>query len=164
MLFTKQHTLFLSVAALLYGCSGHTLQDMVDGSNQDAPRTVAPSQNSALQSISPSVTASDAHKEHRIMEKDTNEWIKNEWEPLTEGNTAVTKTGEDNNTDTEGVTISNVEQPQSDDNSSTGLQYYVDKAGVYLENKKKRDANVTKEPSHVDKVNAMPGIGKIDRR
>jgi len=120
--------------------------------------------NSALQSISPSKTAGDDHEEYRYIQKSTNEWIENEWEPLTEGNTTITKNSEDNNSATEDVTNSNSEQAQIDDNSSTGLQYYVDKAGVYLDNKNKRDANVTKKPSHVDKVNAMPGIGKIDHR
>jgi hypothetical protein len=149
----KQTLLLSFTVNLLLGCNA-------------AHNTVGtpPSQNSTLQSISPSKTAGDDHEEYRYMQKNTNEWIENEWEPLTEGNATVTKNGEDNNTDTKSVTVSNEEEVTGDDNSSTGLQYYVDKAGVYLENKKKRDANVTKQPSHVDKVNAMPGIGKIDRR
>jgi len=149
-----KQTLLLSITAnLLVGCNA-------------AHNTVGtpPSQNSALQSFSPSKTAGDDHEEYRYIQKNTNEWIEKEWEPLTESNATVTKSGEDNNTVTEDVTNGNIEQTQIDDNSSTGLQYYVDKAGVYLDNKNKRDANATKKPSHVDKVNAMPGIGKIDHR
>ena len=150
--------------SLLQGCSGHALQDLIDGDNNTTHTTngseskkVAPSQNKALNSISPSTTAGDEHEEYRYMQKDTNVWIENEWEPLTENNASAQK--EDSH-----ATVSENNVTNSDDLNSTGLQYYVDKAGIYMENKEKRDANKTKAPSHVDKVNAMPGIGKPDKR
>jgi len=142
---------------LFQGCSGYTLQSLIDGESADrtAPQTtlsseadgerVPPSQNSALQKISPSKTAGDDHEEHRIMQKETNAWIENEWEPLTEGNKEMN--------------ISAVVE----DNSTFTLQHYVDKAALYKKNKTIRDANKTKVPSHVDKVNAMPVIGKKER-
>jgi hypothetical protein len=92
-------------------------------------------------------------------------WIKKEWEPLTESNTSTEKP--DSNEDSADRNITNSDTNQSDhadNNSSSGLQYYVDKAEIYFENKEKRDANKTKAPSHVDKVNAMPGIGKPTKR
>lgn len=156
---------FVLTASLFQGCSGHTLQDLIDGNSTNGSSSeqvvqsnadstpVAPSQNKALNSISPSTTASDEHEEHRYMQKNTNAWIENEWEPLTEGNTTTTK--EDNLT-----TVPENNMTSSDDINSTGLQYYVDKAEIYFENKEKRDANKTKAPSHVDKINSMPGIGK----
>ena len=50
------------------------------------------------------------------------------------------------------------------DINSTGLQYYMDKANIYIENKKKRDSNKTKAPSHTEKMSTMPGIGKTKSR
>ena len=165
-------TVLILIINLFQGCSGHVLQDLIDGNTNDSSsvkvegsnidsKTVAPSQNKALNSISPSTTASDEHEEYRYMQKNTNEWIKKEWEPLTESNTSIEE--EINN----GNNISNNNMNETvtkDGNSSSGLQYYVDKAEIYFENKKKRDANKTKAPSHVDTVNAMPGIGKPDKK
>ena len=172
---TVLYTTLILVIGLFQGCSGHALQDLIDGNTNDSPsdkaehldtnsHTVTPSQNKALNSISPSTTASDEHEEYRYMQKNTNAWIEKEWEPLTESNTSIQKEKQaaiktDNNitkTDTN-------ESVSKDDNSSSGLQYYVDKAELYFENKEKRDANKTKAPSHVDTINAMPGIGKPDK-
>ncbi|MEN8146855.1 MAG: hypothetical protein ABFR02_04475 [Campylobacterota bacterium] len=145
--------------SLLQGCSGHTLQELIDADKNSREATgskskkVAPSQNKALSSISPSATADNEHEEYRYMQKSTNTWLKNEWEPLTEGNRTTPKKDSLE-------TVSEDNMANSDDINSTGLQYYVDKAGLYLENREKRDANKTKAPSHVDKINAMPGIGK----
>ena len=160
---------FVLTASLFQGCSGHTLQDLIDGNDTNGSSSeqvvqsntdstpVAPSQNKALNSISPSSTASDEHEEHRYMQKNTNAWIENEWDPLTQSNTSSKKVEKPEK-------VSENNMTNSDDLNSTGLQYYVDKAGIYMENKEKRDANKTKAPSHVDKVNAMPGIGKPDKR
>ncbi len=161
---------FTVALALLQGCSGYTLQSMIDGdsaertasqstlSSEQDSKIVPPSKNSALQSISPSTTASDGHTEHRVMQKQTNDWIKDEWEPLSESNTT---TNEEKKLE-ELSSANESDLSSDDDNSSYTLQHYVDKAGLYLENKAKRDANKTKAPSHVDKINAMPGIGKRD--
>jgi len=155
--------------ALFQGCSRHALQDLVDGKNsskspsqqskqtKDTSPLSPPSQNKALNSISPSSTASDEHEEDRHMQKGTNEWLENEWKSLTESNTSTTKEGNS-------TPINDQKRRSIDDINSTGLQYYVDKAGIYMENKKKRDANKTKVPSHVEKINAMPGIGKSRKR
>jgi len=166
------YTALIVTTALFQGCSGHALQDWIDGdSSSDASskqhdhttsdtKPVTPSQNKALNSISPSSTASDEHEEHRYMQKSTNAWIKNEWDPLTDSNTSASKKA--NETDkTQADTNKSV---SSDDINTTGLQYYVDKAGIYIDNKKKRDANKTKAPSHTEKINAMPGIGKPSGR
>ena len=171
---------FILLATLYQGCSGHTLQDLVDGKTDKEtpststkntttdPKPVTPSQNKALNSISPSSTASDEHEEHRYLQKSTNAWIKNEWEPLTDSNTSTSKepnqTDQTNNMATKSALTDSNTSISSDDINSTGLQYYVDKVDIYMENKKKRDANKTEEPSHVDKINAMPGIGKSKRR
>lgn len=150
--------LFLFLSTLLIplfsGCSGHAFQNLIDGDKteissvkkrEERPRT-APSKNRALLRISPSTTASDDHEEYRYIQKSTNSWIQEEWEPLTEQNQS------DTNCNT------------SDTNSSFTLQYYVNKAGLYLENKKRHDANKTKVPSHTEKINALPAIGKSKRR
>jgi len=146
MLFTKQHTLLLLVTTLLAGCSG-------------THSTTPPSQNSALQSISPSKTASDDHEEYRIMQKNTNAWIDGEWTMFTESNTSAQEKRLEGIENPTGTAVQ-----MQDQNSSFTLQHYVDKAELYLENKKEHDANLTKAPPHYEKVNAMPGIGKIDRR
>lgn len=168
-------TLILATG-LLQGCSGHALQDLIDGGeSQDTSsknteknsneRKVSPSQNSALQSISPSVTASDSHAEYRYMQKNTNEWLEKEWEPLTENNTTgVENRNSLNNNKDKTIESGDDDTTSKDDSNATGLQYYVDKAELYFENKKKRDANKTKAPSHVDKIDKMPGIGKKTTR
>ena len=174
---TVLYTTLILVTSLFQGCSGHALQDLIDGDTtnnssseavghtKEQSETVAPSQNKALNSISPSTTASDDNEEYRYMQKNTNEWIKKEWEPLTESNTSTEKSDSNENSADRNITNSDTNQTDhADDNSSSGLQYYVDKAELYFENKKRRDANKTKAPSHVDKVNAMPGIGKPDKR
>ncbi|MCJ7766131.1 MAG: hypothetical protein MUP09_09365 [Thiovulaceae bacterium] len=154
VLFATSLTLSIT---LFYGCSGTALQNSSDGNSAKVP----PSQNRALQSISPSKTASDDHSGDRIMQNKTNEWIKNEWEPLTESNTNITKSSNSYSTDTEKTAVDDRNQTQNEDeNGSSGLQHYVDKAGIYLENKTLRDANRTKEPSHTEKISTLPGIGK----
>ena len=164
--------------SLFYGCSGHTLQDLIDGKTADKPsskevsngeveaKPVAPSQNKALNSISPSSTSKAKHTKDRALQKSTDSWLKNDWEPLTDGNTS---TDQESNCSLEETNSSLKAAPtqnrSSKDINSTGLQYYVDKAGIYMENKEKRDANKTKAPSHTEKINEMPGIGKSkDRR
>ena len=157
------------VVTLFYGCSGHALQDLIDGDMKEnkqtkvskeskAPPCVTPSQNSALNSISPSSTANDEHIEYRYIQKSTNTWLEEEWEPLTEQNQSDT---ESNTTpSSKDASNSNQTSDNHESNASFTLQYYVDKAGVYLENKKRRDSNKTEEPSHTEKIDEMPVIGK----
>ena len=162
ILFSILSTLLFT---LFYGCSTYTLQGLIDGDHNQTvdkssqhSKSVAPSQNKALNSISPSTTASDDHVEYRYIQKSTNEWIENEWEPLTGQEENVTKGN-----------ISPSEHPseeqnskvkREEENSSFTLQHYVDKASVYMKNKKRRDVNKTKVPSHTEKINNMPVIGK----
>ncbi len=100
------------------------------------------------------------------MQQNTNEWLKKEWDPLTENNSSDVENGNSasNNTHKLDSNDTNESLTNEENNTASGLQYYVDKAGIYLDNKEKRDANKTKAPSHVDKVNAMPGIGKSTKR
>lgn len=166
----KNLMIFFTIS-LFYGCSGHILQDLIDDDSIEKPsnptarehpveRRTPPSQNSVLQSISPSATASDEHEEHRYMQQHTNEWIEKEWNPLTESHTSDVENSNSTNNNKHKMTVSDSNQTQIDEEESYfTLQHYVDKAEVYHENKEKRDANKTKKPSHVDKVNAMPGIG-----
>ncbi len=168
----ERSTLFaiLLVMTLLQGCSGHALQDLIDGksdTNTPSPTSnktsspsqkTPPSQNSALNTISPSNTASDDHEAYRHMQKNTNTWIDEEWTPLTEGKKSVT------NSDINGSDTDDNSTIIDDENRSFTLQHYVDKAGVYMDNKKKRDENKTKCPSHLEKMNGMPVIGGSTKR
>jgi hypothetical protein len=158
MSFLKPLTHFILLINLLTGCSGHVLQDIVDGDSKNTAAT-PPSQNSALQSISPSQTASDDHEEHRIMQKNTNEWINGEWKMFTESNTSAIQKPQET---TANGAVGAIQT--ADDINSSGLQYYVDKAALYMENKKIHEANRTKTPSHAEQIDAMPGIGKTDHR
>ena len=158
--------------SLFQGCSGHALQDLIDGesnndtsSNQEASaqnrqRSVTPSENSALNSISPTSTSDDKHQEHRFIEKSVKSWSSNSDKSDVKTEQSVTEsniTKYDNNTSSEyNSTV--------DDNSSFTLQRYVDELGDYMDEKERRDANKTKAPSHTEKINAMPGIGKAKRR
>lgn len=148
--------------APFYGCSGHALQDLIDGGTEEEKQikvteksqtstAKTPSKNSALNSISPSATSDDEHVEYRYIQKNTNTWIEEEWEPLTEQNQSDTKSN-------------TIASDNNESNASFTLQYYVDKAGVYLKNKEKRDGNKSKETSHTEKIDKMPVIGKHKRR
>jgi len=159
-------------SSLFQGCSGHTLQDLIDGkshsdssseeklSTHDDPQYKRPSENRALNSISPASTADDKHKQHRYiqkqiksMETDSDEERKKRELSVTESN--ITKC--DNNS-------SSISHNSVDNNSSFTLQYYVDELGEYIDEKEQRDANKSKKPSHVEKLRTMPGIGAAKRR
>ncbi len=169
----KEILLYISfltyIVTLLSGCSGHLLQDLIDGDVKESkpveisigsqkPATITPSKNNVLNSISPSSTTSDEHLEYRYIQKNTNAWIKEEWEALTEQNNSDT----DSNTSCSKEIVLNNNQTSENNESNIGfsLQSYVDKTGVYLENKKKCDGNKTKKPSHTEKIDKMPVIGK----
>ena len=145
----------------LSSCSSFTLQGLLDIKKEkvdnnvieEASQTTPPSQNRALNAISPSSTSNTKHSEDGVLQKETDAWLKNEWEPLTQ------ETNSTNNT--QNGTLST--EPE-DDNRSFTLQKYVDKAGVYMENKRRRDENKTKAPSHYEKMESMPGIGTPKKR
>ena len=129
--------------ALLQGCSGHALQDIIDGeqpSNKAATerkKQPNPSQNNALNSISPS------HKtkaQEGILQKKSDAFIKDDWTPTIEKNSTIKTINEDESRDFK-------------------IQEYVDKAGVYIN--AQPDSNRT---SHKEKMDKMPGIGKNSSR
>jgi len=152
-LYIKIIALFL-ISLLLSSCSGFTLQGLIDGKDKKVDNNVtiqkaempAPSSNRALNAISPSRTLDSSHSEDRVLQKETDEWLKNEWEPLTQ------------------ETNSTQSVNKEEDNSSFTLQKYVDKATLYIKNKEKRDANKTKAPSHYKKMESMPAIGNTKKR
>jgi hypothetical protein len=103
--------------------------------------TVSPSENPALQSISPSPTAGGANDEHRLLQQKTNTWIEEEWTPRVETNATIR------------------EQNEDEDRPFT-LQEYVDKAGVYLKEKEKEQAGKPRSPSHKEQMDELPVIGE----
>ena len=158
--------------SLFQGCSGHALQDLIDAQHPDntSPKQkstqpnnqkiVPPSENSALNSISPSATSNDKHQEDRYLQKTLVGTSKQDNEVNQEIMYSVTEsniTNKNNN-------ISNDKNSTVDDNSSFTLQHYVNELGDYMDEKERRDANKTKAPSHAEKINAMPGIGKAKKR
>lgn len=174
-IFLNQTVIFFTVV-LFQGCSGHALQDLIDGNNHKTSsdishetakddKVIAPSKNSALQSISPSATAGDDHEEYRYIQKNTNEWIEKEWEPLTEANTEnEKKSNSDNNNKHKPIGIDSNASQESNESNPFTLQHYVDKARIYQKNKEKRDENKTKKPSHSEMIETLPGIGSSSKR
>jgi len=138
-------SVFTLASTLLFsGCSGHALQDLADETFNDKPvktekKQPAPSQNPSLNAVSPSVTA--ASEGDGDMQKGLDTWTEEEWTPKTEGNRTAQEINED-------------------DNSTFTLQKYVNKTGVYLDEKEKEKAGKPKQPSHVEKMESMPVIGK----
>jgi len=137
----KTHTLSFSLAlliALFQGCSGHTLQNLIDGDSENKQTKteentpVNPSQNSALNTISPTQRNNDGNG---LLQKKADNFIENDWTPTVEKNSSIKATNEDK------------ERPFT-------IQEYVDKAGVYLD--AQPDSNKT---SHKEKMDQLPGIG-----
>jgi DNA polymerase I-like protein with 3'-5' exonuclease and polymerase domains len=133
-------TLSTMAISFIAGCSSKT--------------QVAPSQNSALNSISPSTK----NKKAGYMQKSLDSWLKDEWTPTVSQDKkiqkkymkkqVVSKTGENNETEEE---ISYVE----DDNRTFTLQEYADKAKAYIDAKPNNY-----EKSYTKKVKSMPVIGE----
>lgn len=133
---------------MLVGCSGHGLQDWADETfnerqkeevtTQKTQTTVkeeetSPSADPGLNTISPSKTATS---KGGTMQKNLDSWTEQEWTPAIEQNKTVKGFHEDE------------ERPFL-------LQEYVDKAGVYMENKPK-----SSRPSHTEKLDKLPVIGE----
>ncbi len=133
----------LLTSLLLLGCSGHGLQDWADETFNETETTqkreeltatqTSPTDNQALNSISPSKTATS---QDGTMQKGLDSWTKEEWRPAIEQNETIKAQERDK------------ERPFT-------LQEYVDKAGVYIENKPEKSG-----PSHAEKVESLPVIGK----
>ena len=93
-----------------------------------------PSQNRALNSISPSNNA----EKKGTLQNSLDSWLKDDWEP------------------TQKETKKESLHVKEDDNSSFKLQNYVDKWKRYSEKK----ASKPKKPSHVEMINSLPVIGR----
>ncbi len=128
---------FVSSLILITGCANH--------------EGVAPSQNSSLQTISPSTTAV---AEGGSMQRSLDAWLKEEWAPMTQSEPMTTTRTPDGKITTTAKTI------EGDDKASFTLQKYVDKWKVYNENKEKMNAGKPEEISNAQKLQSMPVIGK----
>jgi hypothetical protein len=143
----KQKPILYSTAIILLVISGCSINKT----------EVSPSQNSTLNTMSPSVTATS---EGGVMQHSLDKWLKEEWSPMmTPAEPIVqTKTQSDMNLSTPSTTATIVANPM--DEKPFTLQKYVDKWKVYHENKSKMEEAQPKEPSHVEKMQRMPAIGK----
>ncbi|MCK9371737.1 MAG: hypothetical protein M0P91_00955 [Sulfuricurvum sp.] len=135
--------LIASTLLLLAGCSGHS--------------AVAPSQNSALQAISPSTTAVS---EGGRMQHALDLWLKNEWAPLTGSGTPADAASVSAPEVSHSSVPLKTENSASQEEDTFTLQHYVDKWERYNENKKKQEESQKQEPSHIDVVKQIPIIGK----
>jgi len=96
----------------------------------------SPQSNSQLQSVSP--TETHRHSSDNYLQRNYDEWIDEEWTPLTQSPSA---------TEEENASIETEEE-------TFRLQNYVDKWKRYLEASRSSD-----KPSELEKLNAMPVIG-----
>lgn len=140
-------TLLAIATSLISGCSSKT--------------QVAPSENSALNSIS----SSGQNSKSSYMQKSLDSWLKEDWTPTVTKDkkiqkkymkkTTVSKNGQSNET----LGDDSVQEEESsyveDENRNFTLQEYVDKAAVYLKAHPNDDKN-----SNVKKLETMPVIGK----
>ena len=139
----KFYLFFISILLIqaISACSGHTLQAYVDRYYNDNyehkgdVKSVNPSQNRALNSISPSQPKNDGYG---LLQKKSDAFINEEWTPTLEKNSTIKKMNEEKGRDFR-------------------LQEYVDKARIYLE--AQPDSN---KRSHKEKMDSMPAIGKVD--
>jgi hypothetical protein len=157
----KEIALYSSIALMMFGCSGHTLQTLTDKAfdqkTQAQPsKAQTPSQNSALLSVSPTptenipqktvapsqnqalytVSPSNQKKPDGAMQKSMDKWVKKEWTPIVDKNATI---------------------KARDENESRAfkLQDYVDKATYYIKHEPKSD-----QPSNVEKLSKLPVIGE----
>lgn len=130
-------------ALILTGCANH--------------EGVAPSQNTSLQSVSPTTTE---ESEKGYMQRSLDAWLKEEWTPLTtpHQSTGASSGTAENAQPVGSATVAAIPEPK--DNAPFTLQKYADKWKVYLENKEKMNAGKPKDTSHAEMLNRMPLIGK----
>lgn len=105
----------------------------------------APSQNPQLNAISPSGTA----KKEGLMQNSLDSWLENDWEPTQEKLDKKEKAHSS-------ASAKPLEHNATQEEDPFKMQTYVDKWKRY--NKEKE--NEPKSPSHVEKINALPAIGK----
>jgi len=116
---------------------------------------LAPSQNSALNSISNSNAGT---KKEGVMQKSLDSWLKNDWEPTVSKDKEIQKKYMQEKKETKTKTSAKETQKAhfvDKKNKNFTLQEYVDKASAYMK-AKPNDYN----SSHVKKVESLPVIGK----
>ena len=127
----------LTALLLLSGCGSST--------------TVAPSQNSALNSISKS---SAAKEKKGMMQSSLDNWLETDWEPTVSKDKEIQKKYMQKATNDKKEVGSKVTYVEREDKPFT-LQEYVDKAEAYIKAKPN-----DYEHSNVKKVESLPVIGK----
>lgn len=105
---------------------------------------VSPSQNSSLNAISPSTTATS---EGGSMQRSLDTWLKEEWTPLSAPSSGASAS-------------SSALTAQPEDNTPFTLQKYADKWKIYHENKEKMKEGKPKEASHMEMMQSLPVVGK----
>jgi hypothetical protein len=111
---------------------------------------VAPSQNSSLNTVSPSGTATS---EGGAMQRSLDNWLKEEWTPLTTTTQTAPVNQPSQSTTPATVIVPTEETPFT-------LQKYADKWKAYQENKAKMNVGKPKEDSNIEKIQSMPVIGQ----
>lgn len=124
------------VTILLTGCGGHA--------------DISPSQNSALNAVSPSTSSHQGG----AMQQALDSWLKEEWTPATQNVPARITSSDGAKTATEEVVTS-----KNEEQTPFTLQTLADKWKVYNENKAKMKEGKPQEPSHADSLKALPVIG-----
>lgn len=103
----------------------------------------SPEMKSELNNVSPAATGKV--KEKGFIQNGLDEWLQNEWEPLTSKDSNETN-----------ISSNNVSNSSSITKERFKLQDYVDKWNDYQDARKEQP----KEPSHLEKVEEMPVIGQ----
>jgi len=130
-------------ALMLSGCAANTTG-------------VTPSQNTNLQAVSPSGTA---ETEKGAMQRALDNWLKNEWTPMTATPSVEPTTAPEGKVIT--TTTAAVAEPV--DEKPFKLQTYADKWKKYHENQAKINEGKPKEASNIENIEnieRMPVIGK----
>jgi len=116
---------------------------------------VAPSQNSSLNAVSPSTTATS---EGGSMQRSLDAWLKEEWTPLSAPANGANTTSATAVASPSAFSSALTVQPE--DNSPFTLQKYADKWKTYHENKEKMKEGKPKEASHIEMMQSLPVVGK----
>ncbi len=142
--------LFLS---LFLGCTKQPRkpsENQIDNNVSLLKPSQSPSDNAALDTVSPHTY------KHGYLQNSYDRWEKEEWEPAMAGEHR-SRTSETVVKSTTTVPVTTTESSaQKDDNNFT-LQHFYDKWNRYLE-KEEKERSPT--PSHVERLDAMPAIGK----
>lgn len=137
-----KYLLVVTILLILSGCSSQN--------------GITPSQNKALNSISPSTAEK---KEPGWIQRHLESWLQNDWEKRTQG--FEENTSKEVATDAKklphNATKNNKKQKNGDDRFA--LQHYVDKIDYYIKHKPKSNT-----PSHAKELSKLPAIGCSNSR